>query len=240
MRQRHILALLCLLPLAGLACNLINDATQAPVMPTATVVAANTIPVVQVLWPPSGSEFVIRDEIAVRVSAADVVGVTRLELRSANMVLSSVPSPERNGQPTFDAILSWTPTRSGPYDLEVVAYRRRVASDPVPLTLNIRQRSSDVIATPLPFGVSAPVSADSNAACQVRVDIDNLRYREGPSTNYTINGLLTLGETLSVTGKNAAGSWFRIVRDGQSAWVSADTRYTTELTSCAAAPVVSP
>jgi uncharacterized protein YgiM (DUF1202 family) len=205
--------------------------------PTPTPITSSAVPTVSVLWPPSGSEFVIQHEVTVHVSAADEVGVTRIELRSASAVLSSVPSPERNGQTAFQAILSWTPTRSGTQNLEVVAYRHRDASQPVPLTLYIRQRESDMIATPVPFGVSTQAGLPQpDAACQVRVDIDNLRYRSGPGTDYAILGLLDLGETLYVTGKNNSGTWWQISRNGETAWVSSDGSYSTELTSCATVP----
>jgi len=72
----------------------------------------------------------------------------------------------------------------------------------------------------------------------VRVNIGNLRYRSGPGTGYDILGLLDLGEILAVTGQNAARTWYRIDREGQIVWVSADPGYSTALTSCAAAPIV--
>lgn len=240
-RRPWPLAVLPPLALALLACNLISgSATPPPPSPPPTV-APGSAPTITILWPPDGSEFVIRREVAVHVSATDGAGVTRVELRSEGSVLSSVPSPERNGQASLQAILSWTPTRSGVQQLEAVAYRHRTASAPVPLTLLIRQRDSEVLATPVPFGVSAPAApAQPGTACQVRVDISNLRYRTGPGTNYDILGLLDLGEVLSVTGQNAAGTWWQISRAGQTAWVSADSSYSTEMTRCAAVPIADP
>jgi uncharacterized protein YgiM (DUF1202 family) len=227
---------LAALALAAISCNLINSppaATSTPPMAT-----ASGVPRVTVLWPPDGSEFLLRSEITVRVSAEDAVGITRLELRSPNAMLSSVPSPERNGQTSMEAILSWTPTVSGEQNLEVIAYRRGVASVRVPLRLVIRRRMAEVNATPVPFGVPTPAVSGPGTACRVRVDIDNLRYRSGPGTNTEILGLLTLGETLSVTGQNSARTWYRAARDNQTIWVSANPSYSTEMTSCAAAPVV--
>lgn len=120
-------ALGSLLAAVTLACNLLSSAPSTPVPPTATA-PPGSAPTVSVLWPPSGSEFVVGEEIAIHVSASDVQGVTRIQLRSASSVLSSRPSPERDGQPTFDAILSWRPTRSGAHDVAVVAYRHLTAS----------------------------------------------------------------------------------------------------------------
>ncbi len=237
--QITVLALAMLL-LASLACNLVS-VPESPPPPTVTPPAISTVPTVNVFWPPNGSEFVLREEVTVRVQATDEVGITRIELRSASAVLSSVPSPDRGGQTTFDAILSWRPSRSGRQELEVVAYRRSTASLPFPLTLLIRQRPADLTATPVPFDSQNQVgSPQPSAACQVRVDIDNLRFRAGPGTTYDILGILDLGETLFITGQDAGGRWWQITRNGQVAWVSADSSYSTELTNCTAAPVTSP
>ena len=231
---------IALLAALTLACNLTGGGdTPIPPTPTPDAGAGNTLPVITVLWPPDGSEFVAGQEVVIRVSATDSVGVTRVELRSANAMLSSVPSPEQNGQQNFDALLSWTPTRSGPQALEVIAYRHRIASQAVPLNLTIRQRASQIVATPIPYGAAvAPAAPQPGAVCQVRVDVNELRFRAGPGTDYTILGLLDLGETLSVTGRNATGTWWQVNRGGQTAWVSSDSRYSTPLSDCAAAPVV--
>jgi hypothetical protein len=240
-RSRWYLSLSLLMLLsATLACNLVTGRQQTPAPPTRLPDEGMIAPVVLVQWPQSGSEFVVRSEVTVHVSAVDSVGITRIELRSPTMVLSSVPSPERNGQTNMEAILSWTPSRSGSYDLQVIAYRRSIASEPVPLIVHIRQRSGDVIATAIPFGIAGQpqVATAAGTACQVRVDIGNLRYRAGPATTYEILGLLDLGETLNVTGQNSARSWYQVNRGGQTAWVSASRSYSTELTSCANAPTV--
>jgi hypothetical protein len=239
-RLVHLIALGMLI-LAALACNLI----KAPSVPVTVAETPTTVPggmpQVTILWPPTGSEFVVRREVTVHVTASDSVGITRLELRAPGIMLASVASPERAGQTTMEAILSWTPTRSGAQDLEVLAYRRGVGSEPVPLQIVIRSRAAEVIFTPVPFGV-APSGASvppPGAICQVRVNITNLRYRSGPDTNAAILGLLELGETLAITGRNSSGTWYRADRGGQTVWLSANPGYITELSSCAAAPIVS-
>lgn len=222
--------------LSILACNLVSAPAAQP---TATpVVTSDTVPSVSVRWPANQSEFAVREEVTVHASATDDIGITRIELRSESAVLASVPSPLRSGETDFEAILSWRPSRAGVQNLEVVAYRRRVPSVPVPLTLIIHQRARDIVATPLPLGFAAPAAPpQASVACQVRVDIGNLRYRSGPGTGYDILGILDLGETLFITGKNAAGTWWQAERNGQRVWVSATSSYSTELSSCAAAPV---
>lgn len=236
-RKTYLAIASLLLVLATLGCNLLNPASPTGTPPPATPVPAG-LPELSVLWPPNGSEFAVRQEVTVRVSASDRVGITRLELRAPNMMLSSVPSPERNGQPTMDAILSWTPTRSGAQDLEVVAYRGGIASEPVALNIVIRARAAEIRATPIPYGVTqSDLGILPGTECQARVNIDNLRYRAGPGTEYAILGILDLGETLSITAQNTSGTWYRALRNNQTIWVSANTAYITELSSCANAPV---
>ncbi len=248
-RQTYRLLLpVMLIFLAGAACNLLTERGGTVAAPTPTsggsaiatrVIASSSEPVVAVLWPPGGSEFAVRQEVTVHVRATDSQGITRIELRSPDAMLSSVPSPERNGQPTMEAILSWRPSRAGTQDLEVVAYRGRVASSPVPLTLQIRQRSAEIMATPVPYGLaSAGIVQQPGAACQVRVNIDNLRLRSGPGTGYQVLGFLNLGEVLQVTGQDGARAWYQVSRNGQTAWMSASPDYSTQLTNCSGAPIV--
>ncbi|GAB4569732.1 MAG: hypothetical protein Kow0077_02730 [Anaerolineae bacterium] len=230
---------LLILATAGLGCNLLNATSDQVVTSAPPTPVPAALPEVTILWPPTGSEFVVRDEITVHVHASDAAGITRLELRSPEMMLSSVSSPERSGQSVMDAILPWRPSRSGVQDLEVVAYRGRVSSTPVPLRLIIRSRAAEIVATPLPFGIlQTPVEEPDGTACQVRVNINNLRFRTGPGTTYTILGLLDVGETLSVTGTNASRTWYRAVRNNQVVWLSANPGYITELSDCSDAPIV--
>ena len=48
-----------------------------------------------------------------------------------------------------------------------------------------------------------------------------MNIRSGPSTNYDVVGYASEGEELIVTGKNAAGNWWRIEFEGQDAWIYA-------------------
>ena len=48
-----------------------------------------------------------------------------------------------------------------------------------------------------------------------------MNIRRGPSTNYDVVGYATEGEELTVTGRNADGTWWRIEFEGKSAWIYA-------------------
>ena len=49
----------------------------------------------------------------------------------------------------------------------------------------------------------------------------NMNVRRGPSTEYAIVGVASIGEEFEITGKNATGNWWRIEYEGQNAWIYA-------------------
>ena len=49
----------------------------------------------------------------------------------------------------------------------------------------------------------------------------NMNVRRGPSTEYAIVGVASIGEEFEITGKNAAGNWWRIEYEGKNAWIYA-------------------
>jgi glucose/arabinose dehydrogenase len=49
----------------------------------------------------------------------------------------------------------------------------------------------------------------------------NMNVRSGPGTNFSVIGSAPAGEAYTVTGKNAAESWWRIDFNGRAGWVSA-------------------
>ncbi len=48
-----------------------------------------------------------------------------------------------------------------------------------------------------------------------------MNIRSGPGTNYAIAGTVGAGTRLAITGKNAAGGWWRVDYQGQHAWIYA-------------------
>ena len=48
-----------------------------------------------------------------------------------------------------------------------------------------------------------------------------MNIRSGPSTSFSVVDFAGIGEKFLVTGKNADGSWWRIVNEGQNVWIYA-------------------
>jgi hypothetical protein len=68
-----------------------------------------------------------------------------------------------------------------------------------------------------------PVSTGSITTDRVegRVTAYALNVRAGPGTAYPIVGGLSLGDSVEVVGKNAAGTWLQINYNGQEDWIAA-------------------
>jgi uncharacterized protein YgiM (DUF1202 family) len=75
-------------------------------------------------------------------------------------------------------------------------------------------------AAPTPTPTTQPLSLG-------RVTAYALNVRTGPGTTYPIIGGLSLGDTVEVMGKNAAGTWLQIAYNGrgefngQGSWIAA-------------------
>lgn len=86
-------------------------------------------------------------------------------------------------------------------------------------------------ATPTPEPPTATatptVTATATAAPTASPDVafittrGRMNIRSGPGTNYAIAGTVGAGTRLAITGKNAAGGWWRVDYQGQHAWIYA-------------------
>ncbi|MFQ3535715.1 MAG: SH3 domain-containing protein [Aggregatilineales bacterium] len=210
---------------AALACNLLSAPEPASTaIPTATVLVEDeSRPQVVIEAPLDGAQVIAGEQLIIRVRAVDSFGVTRAELRQGERVVAIQPAPDPIRE--FQALLPYTPTQSGMITLSVVAYRRGVASLPASLTLQ----------------VVTQMGATQRAAqvCTAQVNVNNLNLRRGDSTATEVITKLSLGERLSVLGRNASSTWYRVQRaDGQIGWVSA--QYIIPDGDCANAPIVQP
>ncbi len=69
---------------------------------------------------------------------------------------------------------------------------------------------------------AANLLQENPPAAEPQVSITRtVNIRSGPGTNYLILDVAKPGETYSVTGKNGAGTWWRIDYEGEAAWVYA-------------------
>lgn len=226
MRRHAAPFLVCLsLCAAALACNLLSAPELAP---TPTLTAAPLLddgsrPQVLIESPPNGAQVIVGEQVIIRVRAIDSVGITRVELREGERVVAIQPSPDPIRE--FQALLPYIARQSGALTLSVIVYRRGVAS--APATLNLQAVTQ------------AGATQRAAQVCTAQVNVNNLNLRRGDSTTTGIITKLSLGERLSVLGRNASGTWYRVQRaDGLVGWVSA--QYIIPDGDCANAPVVQP
>lgn len=238
MRPSPALFALIALCLAALACNLVPAAEGQPTPPAAMTATPalpddGSRPNVRVESPPERSQVVARQQVLIKVLATDTFGITRLEMREGGRVVATQPSPDP--VTTFEALLPYIPAAAGTVTLELVAYRREVASLPVSLTLQVVGSAAELTN---PGSLDPTTGAASGtAACTAQVNINNLNLREGPSTDFRIITKLKLGEGLIVIGRNTDTSWLQVRREaaGQG-WVSA--QYVITAGDCSRAPIV--
>jgi len=219
------LSLACLmLCAAALACNLLSVPEAATAVPTAAPPADDgSRPQVVIEAPLSGAQVVAGEQLIIRVRAVDNIGITRAELREGERVVAIQPAPEPSRE--FQALLPYTPRQTGALALSVIVYRRAVASEPALLTLQVVTQ--------------AGATQRAAQVCTALVNVNTLNLRRGDSTNTEIVAKLALGERLSVLGRNASATWYRVQRaDGQIGWVSA--QYIIPDGDCANAPIVQP
>lgn len=190
---------------ANLACNLSPSSSDIPPIQTTAPLEGSGRPAVLILEPANGAQVVVKQQVLIKVQAVDSAGITRVELLRDGKPIVLQPSPD--AAPNFEAILPFTPSEVGAYSLQVVAYRRNLASEPAVLTLQAVNAS----------GSGAP----SVTTCTARVNVNNLNLRGGPGTNFQVLDKLSIGEQLSVTGRNADTSWLRVRRISTDGWVSA-------------------
>lgn len=74
-----------------------------------------------------------------------------------------------------------------------------------------------LLLTPLAGALAAPPQQSAVTA----TTLDALRLRAGPGTSYATLAIIPRGETLSVQGRNAAGSWIAVTYSGMTGWVAA-------------------
>jgi hypothetical protein len=97
---------------------------------------------------------------------------------------------------------------------------------PTPTAVPTATPTEAFTATPIPLQLTntpAPSQATALALNRVegKVTTYGLNVRTGPGTAYPIIGGLSLGDSVEVVGKNAAGDWLQIAYNGQAGWIAA-------------------
>ena len=142
MRVTRLLWLAILLAMSS--CNLSRTPPTPEAIPTNL---PNGSPEATITAPEDGDEVVVDTQIFVTGRATDPVGITRVQLLANGQIVKTVSSESPAGQNTFDVLLDYTPHAIGSVDLQLIAYRGALASDPAEITINVRSNQAQVTAT---------------------------------------------------------------------------------------------
>jgi hypothetical protein len=164
---------------------------------------SSTAPTVRILEPTSGARVATNQRVDITVETDTTA--TSFLLNVGGRVASSKALPSGQSGPT-KAILSWTPDRQGTFSLEVIAFNGAAASLPVALMLEVS-------------GTSSVTTPGQTRTCTGRALVSQLNFRDGPGTGYTQLGKFDVGETVTVIGRNADTSWYKVQRiNAQQVW----------------------
>ena len=246
--SKSLTQLVLLVLLAGLlsACNL--GSGEPAVTPTEnfvpTPVGANSKPEVVITSPKDGDTATINQPILVSTTGTDDIGITRMQLRANGTIVKTVPSESLSGQKEFQAVLDYTARAAGDIELQVIAYRNSIASDPVSVTVSVGRATTGSTGGSS-GGSGSSGSGSTGGGVQVQIPNDgvcraltnvNLNFRAQPDSSLD-NIILTLpASTLApIIGRLGDNSWWKLNYGGRTGWVSA--RYTTEYGNCYAVAI---
>ena len=139
-------------------------------------------------------------------------------------------------------ISSLSNTKANKYDL--AALENRVATleaksgDVISVSTATRRRPTS---TPIPnVVISTPTrgrpTSTPTPAREVVTVISQLAIRSGPSNRFEVVGVASKDDELTITGKNASGTWWRVDYKGANAWVYGPS-YTNDNISIVSTPV---
>ena len=214
------------------ACTLSSGDVTAEPLTTPTPIATGA-PQVVIGSPDNGDEVNLGDDILVSAIATDSVGVTSVQLFVDDTLVKTLPSQDPNGDLNFPVVLDYEPRAAGELQLEVIAYRGTVSSDPATLTINVLEEEEEVqqpISTE-----TGPVIDPNDTTCRILTNVA-LNYRTGPGVEYDRVGTFTAGTQVPIVGRIGDNSWWQVqVNSYSQVWVSSD--YTTEYGYCINVPV---
>lgn len=213
------------------ACNLESSAPPSGAAMTGT---AEGPPMIRILGPAAGDEFVIGEEILVSVEAVDSIGVSRVQLFANNQIVKTVASESLRGDLSMRAILNYVPQPAdkGSLNLRVVAYRAAEVSLPDEIEVVVRESRAQVTSTPNPAAGIPNIPNDG--VCRALVNV-GLNFRQGPSTAFDIITVLNSGTLAPIVGRLGDNSWWRLAVNSQVGWVSA--AFTSEYGDCSAVAI---
>jgi uncharacterized protein YraI len=236
------LALLLTLALIASACNLVRDDEDRPATAvTGTPISAADVPTVIVQAPDDGAHVLLGTDVLIYATASDLIGVTRVELIQGETVVASQASPTLDtGDTEFQVLLRWRPNAPGEQILTIIPWRGDVRGVEAALTLVVRERAIPLTTTPgaiqTPFPLT-PTPADRT--CRVQVAVGALNMRSGPGLVYPVIDGVTIGQELTVIGRQLYPTpWWQVFHRGRVGWVS--DYYVNVLGECSGIGIVLP
>ncbi|MBL8117621.1 MAG: SH3 domain-containing protein [Anaerolineae bacterium] len=233
--MRYVRLLLLLIVLTASACNLSTQppTTEPDVIPTTDL---STRPEVAISSPSDGDEVAVGTQVFVNATATDTIGVTRMQLIANNQIVKTVSSESPSGQQSFQVLLDYTPRQAGDVNLQVVAYRGAIASDPASVDIIVKSSQALVTATIAPV-VPGPSIDPNDPTCRALTNT-GLNLRTGPGTNYDRITLLPGGAVVPIIGRIGDNSWWQVRYGINVGWISA--QYTSVYGICTSTPIISP
>ncbi len=218
------------------ACTLTSGPVTPTPLSTPTPIITGT-PNVTIESPQNGAEVNVEDSVLVSATATDQGGVTSVQLFANDSLVKTVSSESVAGDQTLPVVLDYTPRTTGEVNLEVIAFRGTVASDPATVTINVLAEDDNVQA-PVQPAPNGPVINPSDPTCRILTNV-GLNYRTGPGTNYDRIGTFQAGAQAPIIGRVGDNSWWQVrANNVTAAWVSAE--FTTEYGVCFNIPVITP
>ncbi|MCA0453575.1 MAG: SH3 domain-containing protein [Chloroflexi bacterium] len=232
---------LILIVLAVGGCNLSSQPpTSEPIdVPTSQ---AGGRPTVTITSPADGAEVMSGTQVFVTATATDAVGVTRMQLLANNQIVKTISSESPAGQRNFEVILDYTPRQEGEVNLQVVAYRGAIASDPASVDINVKAQASQVQPTQQQSsggnsgGSGVPAIDPNDPTCRALTNT-GLNLRSGPGTVYDRVGLVAGGAVVPIIGRVGDNSWWQVRYGITVGWISG--QYTSIYGICSSIPVIS-
>jgi hypothetical protein len=208
-------------------------------------------PIVSITAPENGSSFSVGQEVEIAFSAADVKGVSQVELS-----IDTQPIRIQTVEPPVNSFVgsqSWTPETPGSHSVDLRAFNvDGDVSDSVQITIIINAPVAEALPTetstpeptptvpvvpptptsvpPTPTATTESVEEPTSENKPVVTALVGLNVRAGPGTDYPVVGRLAEGDTAEIVGRNDLATWWQIVFSsniGDRAWVAAGAQYST-------------
>jgi len=216
-RPAALLAVLMLVALALTACNLTD---REETLPTATpTIETAGKPIVTIMSPVNGSEARVNTQVLITANVRDDVGVTRVQMSANGVPVKTSSSSEPNGDKEKNWVLDFTPLVTGDVQVQIIAYRNAVASDPATLTVKVVSVQATTTSLPNPGVTQGPIINPNDPTCRA-VPTTGLNFRSGPGTNYGVLTQLGTNSVLPVVGRLGDNSWYQLNNFGSLGWVA--------------------